>query len=98
MIRQMTKDLVLGEATLKEPLRARRKSPDSPTKTIIKQSAKGCEQALNKATIARQEVGELRAAPERMLKKKKRFTGKISIEAGASIEEAQKLIKAGFPL
>ena len=87
------KQLQKQETTLKKLLRARTKSPDSPTKIVIKQLFKGYERALNEATIAKQEARELRAAHERMLKKKKRSTRQLPIESGASVQEAQELIQ-----
>ncbi|GMG14216.1 unnamed protein product [Aspergillus oryzae] len=87
------KQLQKQETTLKKLLRARTKSPNSPTKIVIKQLFKGYERALNEATIAKQEAKELRAAHEKMLKKKKRSTRQLPIESGASVQEAQELIQ-----
>ncbi|GMG14126.1 unnamed protein product [Aspergillus oryzae] len=87
------KQLQKQETTLKKLLRARTKSPDSPTKIVIQQLFKGYERVLNEATIAKQEARELRAAHERMLKKKKRSTRQLPIESGASVQEAQELIQ-----
>ncbi|GMG43821.1 unnamed protein product [Aspergillus oryzae var. brunneus] len=47
------KQLQKQETTLKKLLRARTKSPDSPTKIVIKQLFKGYERALNEATIVK---------------------------------------------
>jgi hypothetical protein len=76
---------------LKDLLKQRSNSPPSPSKTMLDQIIKGHCIALHNTALLAQENANLRAANEKVVKKRTRSTKQIPCEEGLSAEEAQQL-------
>lgn len=71
---------------LKDLLKQRSKSPPSPSKAILDQIIKGHCIALHNTALLAQENANLRTANEKVVKKRKRLTKRISCEEGLTVE------------
>ena len=79
--------LLKHASILEDPLERRSKTPPSPVKTMVDQIIKGSYLSLHNAALLAQENANLRAANERILKKRKRKTKHIPCEQGLTFEE-----------
>jgi hypothetical protein len=77
---------------LKDLLKQRSNSPPSPSKTMLDQIIKGHCIALHNTALLAQENANLRAANERVVKKRNRSTRQIPCEEGLTVEEGLQLI------
>jgi hypothetical protein len=78
---------------LKDLLRQRSNSPPSPSKTILDQIIKGHCIALHNTALLAQENANLRAANEKVVKKRNRSTRQIPCEEGLTVEEGLQLVE-----
>ncbi|KAJ8228343.1 hypothetical protein LV160_008867 [Aspergillus fumigatus] len=77
---------------LKNLLKQRSNSPPSPSKTILDQIIKGHCIALHNTALLAQENANLRAANEKVVKKRSRSTRQIPCEEGLTVEEGLQLV------
>ena len=77
---------------LKDLLKERSNSPPSPSKTMLDQIIKGHCIALHNTALLAQEVTNLRAANEKVVKKRNRSTRQIPCEEGLTVEEGLQLV------
>lgn len=87
------KQLAKKASTIKKLLKRRSNSPPTPTKSAMDQLIKGCQMAMNSATILAKENHDLQAANEKQQQKRKRSNKQIAYTGGLSIQEAQGLIQ-----
>lgn len=77
---------------LKDLLKQRSNSPPSPSKTVLDQIIKGHSIALHSTAILAQDNANLRAANEKVVKKRNRSTRQIPCEEGLTVEEGLQLV------
>jgi hypothetical protein len=77
---------------LKDLLKQRSSSPPSPSKAILDQIIKGHSISLHNTALLAHEVTNLRAANQRIKKKRNRSTRQIPCEEGLTVEEGLQLI------
>jgi hypothetical protein len=88
-----TAELELQSQAIKDYLKRRTKSPPSPTDLALNQLVKGCQMAMNSATILAEENRQLRAINAKQVKKRaKRRTfiatgGTLTIQEGLALSE-----------
>ncbi|ODM20017.1 hypothetical protein SI65_05003 [Aspergillus cristatus] len=88
------KQLEKQASTIKKLLKRRSDSPPTPTKSAMDQLVKGCQMAMNSATILAKENHDLRAANERQQQKRKRSNRQIAYTGGLSVQEAHGIIQS----
>jgi hypothetical protein len=77
---------------LKDLLHRRSNSPPSPIKTMLDQIIKGGYLSLHGAALLAQDNANLRAANEKIVKKRNRSTKHIPCEKGLTVEEGLQLV------
>ncbi|KAJ5240603.1 uncharacterized protein N7469_002194 [Penicillium citrinum] len=77
---------------LKNLLKQRSNSPPSPSKTMLDQIIKGQCVALHNTALLAQENANLRAANEKVVKKRNRSIRQIPCEEGLTVEEGLQLV------
>ncbi|RJE18836.1 Pogo transposable element [Aspergillus sclerotialis] len=75
-------------------IKRRLRSPSIPTERALNQLVKGCQLAMNSATILAKENRDLRAENETRKQKRKRSNKRISCAEGLSTQEARELINS----
>ncbi|BCR88024.1 uncharacterized protein ACHE_40588S [Aspergillus chevalieri] len=89
---QTLKQLHRQASSIKRLLRQRSQSPPSPTHRALNQLVKGCQLAIQSATILAKENTELRAANEKQKQKRTRSKRQIPHEEGLSVLELCELV------
>ena len=90
------KQLRRQASSIKALLRTGSRSPPSPSNRAINQLVKGCQLALQSATILAKENSELRAANEKQKQKRTRSTRQIAHEGDLSVQDVRELRSEPF--
>ena len=88
------KQLEKQASTIKKLLKRHSNSPPTPTKSAMNQLVKGCQMAMNSATILAKENHDLQAANERQQQKRKQSNRQIAYTGGLSVQEAHGIIQS----
>ena len=86
-------ELDLQTKAIQTLIRYRTASPPSPTVQAVNQLIKGCQMAMHNATLLAAENRKLRAANERVQKKrqkKRTYVGKGGVLSAQEVQEAQR--------
>ena len=78
---------------LKDLLKQRSKSPPSPSNTMLDQIIKGHCIALHNTALLAQDNANLRAANEKIVKKRNRTARQIPCEECLTVEEGLKVVE-----
>jgi hypothetical protein len=90
---QTLKQLRRQAASVQKLVKERSQSPPTPVDTALGQLVKGCQLAMQSATILAKENQDLRAANKKKRQKRTRSTRQIAHESSLSVQEARDLIQ-----